>query len=356
MSYPRLIIDKKKLKENVEILVEVCKNKGITVCGVTKIFSGNTHLAKIFVEGGVEFLADSRIENLKELKEFPLPKIMLRLPMVSEVKKVIKYADISLNSELTTIQKLSEAAVEQGKIHNIILMIDLGDLREGIFEETEFYELIESIIGLKGINLIGLGTNLTCYGGVIPRHNNLHRLAEIKEKIEKEFKIDIEILSGGNSSSLYLLETNDMPSEINQLRLGESLVLGRETAFGYNITGTHNDAFELVAELIEVRKKPSIPIGEIGMDAFGRKPSFIDKGDRKRAICAIGKQDIDMEDLVPKDKNISLIGQSSDHLIIDVTDSDSISMYKTGDKVKFSLNYGGILKLMTSKYISKEII
>ncbi|WP_130807215.1 ornithine racemase Orr [Senegalia massiliensis] len=354
MNYPSLIIDSKKLKENVEVLMKICKKHGINAGGVTKVFSGDIRLSEIFVQGGVSFLADSRIENLITLEKFNLPKIMLRLPMISEAEKVVRYADISLNSELSTIKELSREGEKQNKVHDIILMVDLGDLREGIFEETEIYELITEIITLKGVRLIGLGTNLTCYGGVIPRRDNLRKLAEIKEKIEEEFEVQIEILSGGNSSSLYLLETDDMPGEINQLRLGEALILGRETAFGHQITGTHNDVFELEAEIIELKSKPSIPIGEIGMDAFGRKPSFIDKGNRKRAICAIGKQDIDVEDLFPKDENIAIIGQSSDHLIIDVT--DSISMYKTGDIIKFGLNYGGILKLMTSSYVSKNII
>lgn len=353
MTYPKITINKNKLKENVEILVDICKRDGISPGGVTKVFSGNSELVNILIEGGIEFLADSRIENLEEFKDIPLAKLMLRLPMLSEVEKIVEYADMSLNSELLTIKKLSEVALEKEKVHKIILMIDLGDLREGIFEESEVYELIKDIIKLKGIKLIGLGTNLTCHGGVIPTHHNLKRLSEIKEKIEEKFKLNIEILSGGNSSSLHLLEKNDMPAQINQLRLGESLILGRETAYGNRIKGTHSDVFQLITELIEIREKPSIPIGEIGLDAFGRKPTFIDKGKRKRGICAIGKQDIDIEDLIAVDKNINIIGQSSDHLIVDLTDSKD--EYKLGDKVKFDLNYGGILKLMTSKYVCKEI-
>ncbi|MBS4540064.1 alanine/ornithine racemase family PLP-dependent enzyme [Clostridium sp. D2Q-11] len=354
MSYPKIIINKDKFKKNVERLVEICEKSNISPGGVTKVFCGNEELAKIYVEGGMRFLADSRIQNIKRLYDIPVPKLMLRLPQISEVDEVVKYADISLNSEQETIESLSIAAIKQKKVHDIILMIDLGDLREGIFAEDKIYDLVKIILNLKGVRLIGFGTNLTCYGGVIPRKDNLNRLSTIKKKVEEEFNIQLEILSGGNSSSLHLIETGEMPEEINQLRLGEALVLGRETAFGHQISGTNNDCFKLAAEIIELKEKPSLPLGEIGMDAFGRKPTFIDKGNRKRAICAIGKQDIDIDDLIPEDNSISIIGESSDHLIIDITESNTI--YKVGDEVLFNINYGGILKLMTSEYVSKEII
>lgn len=354
MPYPKIIVNKEKLRKNVERLVSICEKSDITAGGVTKVFCGDENLARIYVEGGVKFLADSRIQNIKKLNDIPVPKLMLRLPMLWEVEEVVKYADISLNSELDTIKALSDAAVDMNKVHDIILMIDLGDLREGIFEESQIYNLIEEILNLKGVRLAGLGTNLTCYGGVIPRKDNLNKLINIKNNIEEKFNLDIEILSGGNSSSLHLIETDEMPKEINQLRLGEALVLGRETAFGHQIKDTYNDCFKLAVQIIELKEKPSVPLGEIGMDAFGRKPTFIDKGIRKRAICAIGKQDIDIDDLFPEDINISIIGESSDHLIIDVSDSEKD--YKVGDAVIFNINYGGILKLMTSEYVSKEII
>ncbi|MBS4535389.1 alanine/ornithine racemase family PLP-dependent enzyme [Clostridium sp. D2Q-14] len=354
MSYPKILIYRDKLKKNVENLVNICRSNGINVGGVTKAFCANRDLAKIYVEGGVQFLADSRIENIKKIKDINVPKLMLRLPMLSEIDEIVKYSDISLNSEVETIQLLSNSAIKQNKIHSIILMIDLGDLREGIFDESKIYDSVEKILNFKGIKLLGLGTNLTCYGGVIPSRDNLNRLVEIGENIEKKFNIKLEVLSGGNSSSLHLIESGEMPDKINQLRLGEALILGRETAFGNQIKNTYNDCFKLAAQIIELKEKPSVPIGEIGMDAFGRKPKFTDKGNRKRAICAIGKQDVEIDDLIPMDGNILLIGESSDHLIIDVTDSDK--EYKIGDEVLFKLNYGSILKLMTSQYVSKKII
>ena len=353
MSYPKMTINLETIKNNVKSVVGLCNEQGIKVAGVTKVFCGNPKIAKAYIEGGVSYLADSRIENLGKLKEINIPKIMLRLPMKSEVEKIVEYADISLNSELDTIASLSEKALEKGKVHKIILMVDLGDLREGYYDEESLFDSIEKIIELKGVKIIGLGTNLTCYGGVIPTKEILDRLAALEEKVEHKYNLELEILSGGNSSTVHLLSDNEI-DRLNNLRLGESLVLGTESAYGEQLEGTKNDAFTLQVEVIEVKEKPSLPTGKIGRDAFGNVPTFIDRGVRKRMLCAVGKQDIDFGALYPLDEDIIILGGSSDHLILD--GSDSKIDYKVGDIIEFRLSYVGILRGMTSEYIKKEII
>ncbi|MEW9121298.1 MAG: ornithine racemase Orr [Thermotaleaceae bacterium] len=350
---PRINIDLEKIRHNARTLTECCNHLGIQVAGVTKAFSGTPEIAAAFIEGGVSMLADSRIENLKKLNHLEIPKILLRLPMISQIGEVVQYADISLNSELKTIEKLSAEALRKKKKHQIILMVDLGDLREGILEEN-LLEIVGRILKLEGIILMGLGTNLTCYGGVIPNKKNLGRLVKMTKTIEKEFKIKFKVLSGGNSSSWYLIENGDMPKEINHLRLGEAILLGRETAFGNTIPNTYQDAFIFTAEIIELKEKPSLPMGEIGMDAFGNKPHFEDRGIRKRGILAAGKQDVVIESLTPIDEDIELVGGSSDHLLIDITNSKK--KYEVGDQIDFYVGYGALLQLITSEYVCKNII
>lgn len=351
MNYPRVEINLNKLTHNTEILVEKCHEAGISVAGVTKVFCADPKITTAYINGGVDYIADSRIENLIKLKNVALPKLLLRLPMISEVEDIVDYADISLNSEVKTIKALSKAALQKHKKHKVIIMVDLGDLREGYFKEEDLYEAVEEILKLDAIELVGLGTNLTCYGGVIPREENLSRLIKIKENVEKRFDIKLNIISGGNSSSLHLIFNNEMPKGINNIRLGESLVLGRETAFGKKIEGLYDDIFILSTEVIELKEKPSVPIGEIGMDAFGNTPTFTDRGIRKRMICAIGRQDVDISDITPLNEDIIILGGSSDHLLLDVTDSKI--EYNIGDVIKFKLNYGSILSTMTSPYVKK---
>jgi len=354
MDYPRIEINLSKLKHNVKTITDKCKENGIKVAGVTKVFCADKKLVKAYVDGGVSYLADSRLQNFQRLKDFSLPKILLRLPMISEAEEVVKYADASLNSEIETIRALSREAVKIGKKHEIILMVDLGDLREGYFYEDDLYKSAEEIKKLEGVELIGIGTNLTCYGGVIPTPENLGRLVEIKKNLEKNHDVKLKIISGGNSSSIPLLYDGTIPEGINNLRLGESLVLGRETAYGKDIEETFNDVFKLVIEAIEIKDKPSLPVGEIGKDAFGNVPVFEDKGIRKRMICAIGRQDLLPDDITPYDKEITVIGSSSDHLILDITNSKI--KYKVGDKLEFGLKYGGILRGMTSEYVKKVYV
>jgi predicted amino acid racemase len=193
--------------------------------------------------------------------------------------------------------------------------------------------------------------NLTCYGGVIPTKDNLGQLLEIHQHIKDKFGLKIELVSGGNSSSYYLFEENEFPKGINNLRMGEILVLGRETTYGNLVDGLQDDVFIFEAEIVELKDKPSIPTGKIGMDAFGNVPSFEDKGIRKRAILATGVQDVKPSDLMPVDEKLTLLGASSDHMIWDLSDSESD--YKVGDVLRFKVSYGALLALYTSEYIYK---
>ena len=352
--YPRLEINIPKLKNNVSVLSDICKTHNLDMAMVTKVYCAMPEVVKEISFDNVNYLADSRVQNLKNLQDINIPKILLRIPMISEIKDVIKYVDISFNSEIKTIYKLNEEAKNQNKVHKIVLMFDLGDLREGYFDEEEFFSVVDKVLKLENIKLFGIATNLTCYGAIMPSEENLGRLANLAKRIEKEYNTPLEFVSGGNSSSIDLLQALKMPDGITNLRLGEAIALGRETAYGKEIENTYQDAFKLVCEIVEIKDKPSMPIGEIGMDAFGNVPSYEDKGILKRAIVGIGKQDINIEGIMPIDKNIEILGASSDHMILNVTDCEN--KYDVGDKVEFLVEYGGLLTACTSKYVHKELV
>jgi len=259
MSYPRLEIDIKKIRYNADKMIGECKNREINVAAVTKGFCANENITEALVDCGVDILADSRIQNLKKLSKFNITKMLIRIPMLSEVSDVVKYTDISLVSELETIKKISSEALKQNKILDIILMIDLGDLREGIFFEEEIYEIVKEILLLKGVNLLGVGTNLLCYGGVMPTKENLSKLVNIKKNIESDFNINLKVISGGTSGTTSLLKNNGVPEEINQFRLGCSLTMG----IGLNddpIEGLYTDAFKLVVELVSITKDKNFKV------------------------------------------------------------------------------------------------
>ena len=351
--YPRLVIDLKKVKNNLDRITEMVKGSGSSLMIVTKGYSADIEIYKILEDSNIDYFADSRIQNLKKYEGTKKERVLLRLPMNSETDEVVKYADISLNSELKTINNLNESAKRQNKIHKILLMIDLGDLREGIFfkNEDEIYHTVEETLKLNNIQLFGLGVNLTCYGAVIPKKDNLSVLVEIAKKIEKRFDIKLQMISGGNSSSIYLIGKNELPEGINNLRVGEAFLLGGETAYSQPLKGFYDDAFTLEAEIVELKEKQSVPIGETGVDAFGNKPVYEDRGIIKRAIIAVGRQDVDPDALQPIDDKIDILGASSDHLILDMSKSDK--EYNVGDIVNFKLSYSSLLRATTSGYVER---
>ncbi len=349
---PKVIINKGKFRHNLKHMMQLCKTHGVSVTAVSKVFCADVELVNIMIEEGVDYIGDSRIENLMTFSSI-IPKVLLRLPMLSEAIKVVKHTDISLNSEYDVIKELNHQAHHLNVVHKVIIMIDLGDLREGVFDEEEVYDLVRKVLKLKHIKLLGIGTNLTCYGGVIPTTEILQKLVDYKTNIESQFDIELEVVSGGNSSNIDIMLRGDMPQGINNLRLGESIVLSRETAYGMFLDSMYNDVFTLEAEIIELKEKPSVPIGEIGMNAFGKVPEFEDKGTILRAILAIGQQDVDYNELIPYD-TVKLIGSSSDHIIADI--SDAYNIYQVGDEVLFRLTYASVLSTMTSKYVKKVYV
>jgi predicted amino acid racemase len=348
--YPRVKIDLKKLKENCLKMIEYSKQNGIDILmPVVKVVAGDKLVANVFKECGFQYIGDSRLKNLQIYQDLPLKKLLVRIPSLSEVSDVIRYSDIALNSEIETVIALDLEAKRQNKKYEIIFMFDLGDLREGVFYKDDYLKDIEKILSLKNIVLKGIGTNLTCYGGLVPSKIILNRLVEIKSKIEKTFKITLDIISGGNSSSVYLYDKQEIPSEVNSLRIGEAIFFGKETSYSTDIEGFNHDIFTLEAEIIECKLKPSYPDGEMSINSFGEKVVIEDKGIMKRAILAIGKQDVILGNIKPIDKRISVIGGSSDHLIMDITNTD----YKLGDIIEFNVNYPGLLHLMNSPYVER---
>lgn len=360
--YPKLIIDMKKLEANIDACAKITKDDGgCSMMIVTKCLCADRTVCEMIAKHPrVDFLADSRVMNIRKYADLMAPNgkqsVLLRLPMVDEIEELVKYVDISQNSEMETVRAIAEEAKKQGKVHKIILMVDLGDLREGMFyqNEEEIVSAAAEIEAMDGVELYGMGTNLTCYGAIIPKNDNLSVLCSIAGRVEEKIGRSLELISGGNSSSIYLIWREDMPEKISNLRLGESFLLGNDTAYGEEVPGTVHDAVLVEAQIIELKEKPSLPIGEVGKDAFGQVPEYEDRGVIKRAILGIGKQDTDIDGMTPLDDRIDILGGSSDHMILDM--SKCGEDYKLGDTVKFRLEYGALLKTATSPYVAKEYV
>jgi predicted amino acid racemase len=301
------------------------------------------------IQGGVKFIADSRIENIQKMKSAGIStQFVLLRTCLSQAESIVKNADISLNTEIETLKKLSYHAKGQNKIHQVIIMVELGDLREGILP-CDLPQLVRKTLSLPHIKIIGIGCNLACYGGIKPDDKNMRELSELVDLIEKEFQIDLEIISGGNSANFEWFKSSQDVGRVNNLRLGESILLGCETVGRKVIPGLHTGAFQLIAEVIESKRKASVPLGEICQDAFGNVPGFLDRGDHQRVIIALGRQDVQVSNLKSNNK-LKMIGSSSDHIILDGENHN----LEVGDEIRFSLDYSGLLATMTSPFVIKQ--
>lgn len=351
MSTPKIKIDLDKIAHNTRTLKELYNSRGISITGVTKVMSGDPHLAKILVDNGLNVLADSRMTNIRKMwYDGASAEFMLLRTLLSEVDDVVKFTDISLNSDLSIIRALSNAAQKLNSTHQIILMIELGDLREGVMP-TELNSIVRNILKLPGIKLVGIGTNLACFAGVKPDERKMKQLSFIANDLESRFSIALPIVSGGNSANYNWFKSSIDLGRINHLRLGESIFLGCEPINKVPITDLFTDAFTIYAEVIESGLKPSAPYGEQGLDAFGKRPEFKDSGQIQRAILAIGKQDVMIEGLTPP-IGMDILGANSDHLILNTQKT----VLNVGDKVAFGLNYGALLSAMHSNTVEKNYV
>jgi predicted amino acid racemase len=352
MGTPRIEIDLAKIGHNVRSLRTLFGTKGVCITAVTKAVLGDPLVAKALVGNGIKAIGDSRIANIRRMKEAGIEAefTLIRSPMLSEAEDVVQYADISLNTETAVIKLLSSYANKHGKRHRVILMVELGDLREGIMP-PDLGAVVAKTVDLEGIELVGLGTNLACHAGVNPTPKNMAELCEIAARLRNEYDIPLEIISGGNSANYdWFVSTEDL-GQVNNIRIGEAILLGRETLRREKIPGLHTDAFTLIAEVIERKTKPSLPAGPRSQDAFGDVLEFEDRGAVSKAILGIGRQDVDLSGLTPRIA-IECLGASSDHIILDARDTDIV----VGSEVAFDVDYSALLRAMTSPYVAKEFL
>lgn len=349
-NFPTLHIDLKKIKQNTKTIVDIAKRSCIEIIGVTKATCGDPQVGQAMLDGGVSGLADSRISNIKRLKtKHPNVNCMLlRSPMISEISDVIKYADSSINTELHVLKSLAIEAEKQKKTHHVLLMAELGERREGM-NQDEIKDILSFLRSQSNLQLMGIGMNLTCFSGVIPTEEKITEFIEFIEQIEKNMNIHFEKVSGGNTANIPRLAKKKQHTRINQLRVGEGILLGVETINRTPIENTYQDAFVLESELIEVKNKPSVPDGELTENAFGEKPEFEDKGIITRGIAAVGMQDTILDDLQSCDQEITILGGSSDHLLLHLPEKK----YAVGDTVTFIPKYGALVHLCTSPYVRK---
>ena len=347
-----------KLRHNYEYLDRYLKADKKEWAIVTKLLCGNKGYLQEVINLGVTELCDSRVSNLKTIKKLApnIQTVYIKPPARRSVKSVVSYADVSFNTELKTIQLLSSEAIKQNKIHKVVIMVEMGDLREGVMGE-DLLDFYGEIFKLQGIEVIGIGANINCLSGILPTEDKYIQLSLYRQLIEFKFNRKIPWITAGTSITLPLLWRKQIPSSINHFRIGESLFFGTDLLEGGAFKGMKEDVIRLYTEIIEISEKPKVPIGYLAENPSGETIDVdeSDYGEKAfRAIVDIGLLDISTDFLVTEDKDIEIIGASSDMLILDL--GEQHASYKVGDLISFKLKYMGALGLFNSNYIEKRIV
>lgn len=350
-------LDTKKLKSNFDYLNSLFNKNGIEWSVVSKMLSGNKPFLTELLKFDIKQVCDSRTSNLKEIKSInpKIETIYIKPPAKRGISKVVKYADISMNTEIETINLLSKEAKKQNKIHKIIISIELGELREGVLG-VDFIDFYERVFKLENIEVVGIGTNLSCLYGVLPNHDKLIQLSLYEQLIEAKFDKQIPYVSGGSSVTIPLIFQNLLPKGINHFRVGETLFLGTDVYNNTEFKKMHSDVFMLYTEIIELIEKPVVPMGEMGTNVEGDSFEFDQSniGETSyRAIIDLGLLDAEIDHLEFSDEALKFAGASSDMIVIDL--GDNKKKYKVGDLIEIKMDYMGTLRIMNSKYIEKKI-
>ena len=360
-----LIIHTERIKSNIQFLSDYFEENNIEWSLVTKVFSGDKTFLKTILTKEVikkiHSIGDSRLTSLRNLKEVNpnIKTIYIKPPAEVYADDIVDYADISLNTSFSTIKVLNKAAKKKNKIHQIIIMIELGELREGV-NRDDILAFYQKVFNLSNIEVIGIGSNLGCMYGVEPTYDKLLQLTLYKELISAKFDKNLKFVSGGSSITLPLIEKKIIPKDINHFRIGEAAFFGVSPLDNKQFKNLHTNTFEFYANIIELNEKNIVPDGIISDANIGQTSEYDQTDIQKtsyKAILDFGLLDVDKNDIDPEDDEISFVGITSDMIVIDLGENKTElgkTKYKVGDKVKFKPSYMGVARLLISKFIDKN--
>lgn len=353
----RVIANLEALHDNLTVVDRWMQRHDAKWTLVTKALCGHETLISVFAQLGIRSVGDSRIDNLRVIRRL-VPSIeswYLRGPSLGSISETVELADISLNSEAETLHAINREAARTGKTHRVIVMIELGDLREGILPGSlvKFYD---EVFQLDNLEVVGIGANLGCLAGVIPNIDQYMQLLLYRELLELKFERKLALISAGTSATLPLVLDGTLPKAINHFRIGEAVLLGTDLIHGGTLRGLRNDVFTLQAEVIEMKQKSLVPMTETG--DVGPFQSQVDEDHRPgergyRALVNIGELDTEIGGLTPENPNYRVAGASSDITVLNV--GDSPGGLNVGDAVRFRLSYAALVRLMGNRYTAVEV-
>lgn len=345
-TLPQIRVRLDAIRENTRSLADRFEGD---LAAVTKGVSGDRSIAGAMLDGGADLLADSRIENLRSLDQrYDVPLLLLRPPMTGDLEVVATTADYSVHTEYETLERLDATVGRLGATHGAVIMVDVGDRREGVLVDN-LRSALSRMDDLAAIDITGIGVNFACMNGLQATERKIAEIREIRARAERILDRSLSTVSIGGSAVVPRLDDGTDLDGITQVRLGEAILLGREPTTDTAVPTLRQDAFEIVTQVVERKTKPTSTDGETAQAAFGDPAETGSGGTRDQAIVVLGRQDIDPSALRPVRSDVSVVGASSDHTVLDVT--DATPPVTVGDQMGFVPGYGSLLQAFTSPYV-----
>lgn len=347
MAYPKLVVNRARILENAKRIRKMAAEHGIRIMPVVKGLGSHPAIVRALDDAGFEVMGDANLFRMdRYAADIQAELWLLRCPAISELPHLVDVAKGTLVTEAATLQALEALCAKRGITFKAMLVAELGDLREGS-DETELKALAKTAEALPHIRLAGMAANLACLNSIVPDENNMAVFAREVQAVEDAIGRRLGVVSGGNSASFGLMAAGKLPDAVNELRFGEAIILGNLPCWDKPIDGLYQKTATLYAEVAEVKEKPSKPWGTfVGIDGFSAPPTTVDRGIRKRAIVIVGMQTMHVEGVRPKDAGITLVGATSDYMILDVTDCPHA--VRVGDVLAFDCDYNAVATGMAS--------
>jgi ornithine racemase len=334
LSTPRLEIHLDKVFQNAEFIVKKLGVLGIKTVGITKGCAGDLSIAGAMISAGVAAIGDSHFQNIVKLKQggVNFPFWMIRNPLSKQLSQIIENTEISFNSETSTIQRIADQNALSNSSHQVVIMVEVGDLREGIYPK-DLGKFLNGLNTTARNSIAGIGATLGCLTHDQPARQHLELVTEAADMFKRHLGRPPQIVTLGGSCLIPLmLENPNLLRGVTHLRVGEAILLGMD-GLGNQIDGLHQDAIELVAEVIEVHDHP-----KLGKDA-------------REVAVGVGYQDMDAPDTqVTSILESKIIASTSDHTVLSCPSDMDV---KVGAEVHFRLSYKAMLRAFISPYVEK---
>jgi predicted amino acid racemase len=346
--YPLLAVDVDIIAGNTRFIAESLIVSGIELVGVTKVVDGEPAIGQAMLEAGAAGLADSRLPSLMRLAAHALaPLTLIRPPQPEEVETAAQLADRVMVNDATIARALGEHA--PGYPIELLLTVDLGDRREGVLPENAVV-VARRLADLPGTQLAGIAVNFACLSGLQPSQELFRQaemvLAEVADSCAAE-----PVLSLGGTCVLPHLK-GYRPRFRTEARAGAGPVLGIDLVSNAPLEGLEPTPPVLDVAVLESYRKPPPPAGPHGADCFGHQPEtdFPD-GAAIYTMIALGRRDSAPSCLCPLDPGVRVVGMTSDVAVL-LTER----IYTPGETVRFALDYEGLVRAMTSPFVSRRFV